>query len=98
MRNNAKQRQSRARPGFIREGWQTRVHPAFASYWSSLKRSRSLPKRRDKRQADRQFEQWYKEFAAASRAYDDAKDKIDSTIGAKIQSTILKRLAIEGPI
>src|ERR1700704_605964 len=98
MSSKGKKRTSRARPGFIRESWQARIHPAFAHYWASLKKNGTLPKVRDQRQSDRQFEQWFREFSTASKAYDDARDQIQNPIGPKIQSAVLKRLDIEGPM
>lgn len=91
-------RASRARPGFIREGWRARVHPAFANYWLSLKKNRALPKVDDQKQSERQFEEWFRKFSAASRAYDEAREKIQNPVGPKIQSAILRRLDIEGPM
>jgi hypothetical protein len=94
---DAKKRRSKARPGFIREGWRARVHPAFVEYWRSLKNNRALPNPKDKNQAQRQFETWFREFAAASADYDEARRQIKDPIGPKIQSTLLSRLETEGP-
>jgi hypothetical protein len=96
MREKTKSKKSRARPGFIREGWKVRVNPAFANYWHSLKKNRTLPKPKEKR-ADCQFEAWSREFAVASQAYDEAREQIAAPVGPKIQSTLLSRLETEGP-
>jgi hypothetical protein len=97
MREKTKSKKSRARPGFIREGWKVRVNAAFANYWHSLKKNRALPKSKDQKRADRQFEAWFREFSASSRAYDKAREQIEVPVGPRIQSTILSRLDIEGP-
>lgn len=97
MSSDAKAKKSRARPGFVREGWRTRIHRAFANYWLALKKNRVLPSVKDPKQAERQFETWFREFAVASRAYDEAREQLKNPIGPKIQSTILSRLETEGP-
>lgn len=97
MSAKTKTRKSTARPGFIREGWRARVHPAFANYWLALKKNRALPSVKDPKQTERQFESWFREFALASRAYEEAREQLKNPIGPKIQSEILKGLDTEGP-
>jgi hypothetical protein len=98
MSARTKKRISRARLGFSREGWRARVHPAFAGYWKSLKKNWALAKIKDQKESESKLQEWAGEFSVASRALDEAIDGIRSPIGPKIQSAILKRLDIEGPV
>jgi hypothetical protein len=98
MSARTKKRISRARLGFSREGWRPRVHPAFAGYWKSLKKNRALAKIKDQKESESKLQEWAREFSVASRALDEAIDGIRTPVGLKIQSAILKRLDIEGPL
>lgn len=98
MTATERRRSSRARPGFVRKGWTDRVDPAFVGYWSLRKENENLPKIQDERKAQQEFDQWFKRFSGANRAFNEAVSRIKNPIGAKIQSAVVKKLDTEGPL
>jgi hypothetical protein len=96
--NSSRPKRSTARPGFIRADWRKRVDPAFAAYWSVMKKNGALSKIKDEKEADRKFREWVKEFAAASRALDEIRSQIRDSIAAKIHQAVLQRLDLEEPV
>jgi hypothetical protein len=96
MSPSRKKRTSIARPGFQREGWRARVHPAFVAYWTGQRNNMLLPDPTAK-DWDEKVSKWSKEFEKASRAFEDVKEKIKEPASAKIQSAIFKRLDTESP-
>ncbi len=96
--NTARFKRSKARPGFVRSDWHGRVDPAFVAYWSAMKKNWALSKIKNDKEADRKFHEWFREFGAASRALDEARDQIKDSIAAKIHQAVFQPLDLEGPI
>jgi hypothetical protein len=61
------------------------------------KKNEALPKITDPKKAEQQFHQWFGEFSAASRAFNEAVSRIKNPVAAKIQAAVLKKLDTEGP-
>jgi len=93
MKRAAKSKTGAARPGFPRQGWSKRVYPVFQRYWLARRKNRELP---GSGNPDRKFQQWFREFSAASREMDDVLSRIKNPIRTRVMAAVLKPLDIEG--
>jgi hypothetical protein len=94
--NTARSKRSKARPGFVRPDWHGRVEPAFVAYWSAMKKNWALSKIEDEKEAERKYDKWFSEMAAASRALFAAKRRIKTPFAAKLQQAVFKPLELDG--
>jgi hypothetical protein len=63
-----------------------------------MKKNWALSKIKNEIEVDRKFHEWFREFAAASRALDDARSRIKDSLAAKIHQAVFKRLDVEVPL
>src|SRR5438270_12073754 len=87
----------KARPGFVRGDWHKRLHPAFINWYSVRKKNAAHPKIKDEKESMRQFKQWLKEAAPASRAFIEALSQIKDPVGRELGVEIERGMETEGP-
>jgi len=93
MKSSGRSGIAKARPGFIRQKWQERVHPTFQRYWIAQRKNRELPRSQDFARA---FDEWYKEACVVSREMHKL-DGCKPTVRATVWSAILRPLDFEDP-
>lgn len=92
-----KRKTGKARPGFVRGSWRSKVNPIFVAWWSSHKKNLALGKVRDRTEFDRKFLEWKKEAGPVSRAFNEAQRQIKEPFGGPLLAEIAKGMETEGP-
>jgi hypothetical protein len=89
---NANKRRGTARPGFVRGSWREKVNSVFAAWCYLQKKGREPGRVRDVEESDRKFKDWLKQAATLSRAMNEARRTVKTSVGIKLLDEILRGL------